>query len=190
MPRTMSKANVIAGVSDHAGWAVVVCVANGEVVDRRRIELLPPGLPNLPHHHDAQALPMNEAVALIERVRASAVLCATKALQALPADVTAVAIRKRPTLPPTIEQRITSYRAQNVADTVMYRDAIIQAAKARGWSVSEYNAKTVLKEAAAALGFEDMSARFQQIREALGPPWRKDHQLAMAAAIVTRKLGR
>ena len=183
-PRTMPEAKVIAGLSDHAGWAVVVCVANGEVLDRRRIELIAPGLPNLPHHHDAQALPMSEAVALIERVRASAVLCARKALEALPADVTAVAIRKRPALPPTIAERITNYRAQNVADTVMYRDAIAEAAQAMGWSVSEYNAKTVVQQAADALGLEDMSERFREIRKVLGPPWGKDHQLAMAAAIV------
>jgi hypothetical protein len=184
----MSEVKTVAGVSDHAGWAVVVCVANGEVLDRRRIELIAPGLPSLPHHHEAQMLPMGEAVALVERVRASAVLCARNALQALPAELAAIAIRKRPMLPPTIAERITNYRAQNVADTVMYRDAIAEAAQALGWSVTEYDAKTVLNEAAEALGLEDISARFRKIGQALGPPWRKDHQLATAAAIVASKM--
>jgi hypothetical protein len=127
---------------------------------------------------------MGEAVALVERVRASAALCARNALQALPAGVAAIAIRKRPLLPPTIAERITNYRAQNVADWVMYRDALAEAAQARGWSVSEYDAKTVFQEAAEALGLEDISARFREIGKALGPPWQKDHKLAMAAAIV------
>ena len=183
----MSRANAVAGISDHAGWAVAVCVANGEVLDRRRIELLAPGLPRLPHHHEAQSLPVDEAIALIGRVRASAALCARNALQALPAEVVAVAIRKRPALPATIAERIANYRAQNMADGVMYRDAIAEAAQARGWSVSEYNAKTVVREAAEALGLDDISERFREIGKALGPPWQIDHRLAMAAAIIAPK---
>jgi hypothetical protein len=179
----MAEAKVIAGISDHAGWAAVVCVAGGEVVDRRRVELIEPGLPTLPHHHDAQGLPIEEAVALIERVRRSAEACARKALGALPAGVGAIAIRKRPLLPATIAERITDYRAQCVADTVMFRDALVQAARELGWSVSEYEAKTVFQEAAEALGLEDVSARLREIGEALGPPWGKDQRLAMAGAV-------
>jgi hypothetical protein len=183
----MSEARAVAGVSDHAGWAVVVCVANGEVLDRRRIELIAPGLPNLPHHHEAQGLPMAEAVALVERVRASAALYARNALAALPASVAAIAIRKRPTLPPTVAERITNYRAQCVADSAMYRDVLAEAAQARGWSVVEYGAKTVLQEAAETLRLDDISERLHEIGKALGPPWRKDHRLATSAAIVAPK---
>ena len=189
MSQTVSDAKVVAGISDHAGWAVVVCVANGEVLDRRRIALIGPGLPSLPHHHEAQGLPMGEAVALIERVRASAALCARNALEAFPAGVAAIAIRKRPVLPPTIAERITNYRAQCVADSVMYRDVLADAAQALGWSVSEYDAKTVFQEAAEALGLDDISARFREIGKALGPPWQKDQRLATAAAIVAPKIG-
>ena len=180
-------AEAVAGISDHCGWAVVVCVANGEVLDRRRIELIAPSLPNLPHHHEGETMPIDEAVALIERVRDSAASCARTALEALPAGVAAIAIRKRPTLPPTIAERITDYRAQTMADSVLYRDALAEAAKALGWSVCEYNAKTVLHEAAEALGLEDISARFQEIGKALGPPWQKDQRLATAAAIAAAR---
>jgi hypothetical protein len=167
---------------------VVVCVANGEVVDRRRIELIVPGLPNLPHHHDAQGLPIDAGVALVERVRASAALCARKALEALPAGVAAIAIRRRPKLPATVAERITNYRAQCVADSVMYRDVLAEAARARGWPVSEYEVKTILREAAEALGLEDISARLQEIGKALGPPWRQDHRLATAAAMAAFRM--
>jgi hypothetical protein len=179
----MSETNAAAGVSDHCGWAVVVCVANGEVIDRRRIELIAPGLPKLPHHHECQTLPIDEAVALIERVRASAALCARETLETLPEGVRAIAIRRRPTLPPTIAERITSYRAQTMADGAMYRTVLAEAATDLGLSVSEYEAKTVLKEAAEALGLDDLSARLQEIGKILGPPWRQDHRLATAAAI-------
>lgn len=174
----------VAGISDHAGWAVVVCVAGGEVIDRRRIELLEPGLPTMPFHHDAQGLPAAEAEALVARVRRSAVRCAESALAALPANVHAIAIRKSPPLPASVAERIADYWAQTRADGVMYRDLLAEAARARGWSVIEYETKTVLQQAAQAIGLDDISPHFDDVGKTLGPPWQKDHRLAAAAAIV------
>jgi hypothetical protein len=114
-------------------------------------------------------------------------LCARDALQALPAHVAGIAIRKRPPLPPSIAERIASHHAQTRADGVMYRDALAEAAQALGWFVSEYDAKTVFREAAAASGLDDISPHLHEIGQALGPPWRKDHQLAAAAAIALRR---
>jgi len=174
----------VAGIYDHAGWAVVVCVAGREVIDRRRIELKEDGLPSLPHHHQGQRLPLPEGVALVARVRASAEACARNELDALPASIRAIAIRARPTLPPTVEERIASYWAQTRADGVMYRDALAAAAAARGWAVVEYDTRTVLAEAAEALGLDDSSRFLKAIGAALGPPWTSDHRRATAAAIV------
>ena len=182
-----SEPKAVAGIYDHWGWAVVVCVANGEVLDRCRIELIEPGLPKFPHHHEAQTLPIDQAEALIERVRQSAALCARNALEALPAGVAAIAIRKRAKLPPTIAERLTDYRSQNVADSVLYQDALAEAAQALGMSVIEYDTKMVFEEAAEALGLADISTRLRDIGKALGPPWTKDHRLATAAALVKRR---
>src|SRR6516164_6683525 len=174
----MSKSGGIIGVSDHGGWAVLVTVArNGMLLDRRRIELLDAGLPRLPHHHEGQGLPFDEAVELIERVRVSAERHAVLALDAVTTAVPrilGVALRECPQLPPTIAGRIKDYRAQNVADWVMYRKALASAAGARGWPVHWYDAKSVLSAAL-------LDARFLQMRKAVGPPWNQDHQLAMAA---------
>jgi hypothetical protein len=87
-------------------------------------------------------------------------------------------------MPTTIAARIADYWAQTRADGVMYRDVLAEAAQARGWSVVEYETKTVLQEAAQALGLADISPRLDEIGKALGPPWQKDHRLAAAAAIV------
>src|SRR5688572_15708831 len=63
----------IVGVADHSGWAVLVTVADdGTFLDRRRIELVDAGLPMLPHHHECQGLPIEQALELVERVRTSA----------------------------------------------------------------------------------------------------------------------
>ena len=185
----MSKNGGIIGVSDHGGWAVLVTVArDGTLLDRRRIELLDAGLPKLPHHHEGQGLPLDEAVELIERVRVSAERHAVLALDAVTLAVPrilGVALRECPQLPPTIAGRIKDYRAQNVADWVMYRNALASAAEARGWPVHWYDAKSVLSAASQALRVENLDAHFLQVRRAVGPPWDKDHKLAMAAAIVT-----
>jgi hypothetical protein len=95
-----------------------------------------------------------------------------------------VALRKCPQLPPTIAERIKDYRAQNVADWVMYRRALASAAEARGRPVYWYDAKRVLGAARQALRVENLDAHFLQVRRAIGPPWDKDHKLAMAAAMV------
>ena len=177
----------IIGVSDHGGWAVLVTVArDGTLLDRRRVELVGGGLPKIPHHSECQRLPLDEAVALVERVRISAERHSVLALDAVTTAVPrilGVALRKCPELPPTIAERIQDYYAQNNADWVMYRKALALAAEARGWPVHWYDAKKVFDAASQALGVENLDAHFLEVRAAVGPPWNQDHKLAMAGAI-------
>ena len=188
----MSRDGGIVGVSDHGGWAVLVTAApDGTLLDRRRVELVDEDLPKIPHHSEGQALPLPEAVALVERVRASAEKHAKLALDAValtvPRRILGVALRRCPELPPTIAERIKDYRAQNVADWVMYRRALAAAAEARGWAIHWYDAKKVLDAAREALGIEDLDAHFLQLRRSIGSPWGQDHKVAMAAAIVAAR---
>ena len=76
------------GVAQHASSAVLVTVAtDGELLDRRRIELTASELPTHPHHHEgswavgryrnspwARELSLAEAVELVYRVRESAMV--------------------------------------------------------------------------------------------------------------------
>ena len=187
----MLKNGGIIGVSDHGGWAVLVTVAsNGSLLDRRRVELVDEGLPKIPHHSEGQKLPLDEAVALVERVRVSAerhALLALDAVAMVVPRILGVALRICPPLPFTIAERIKNYRAQNVADWVMYRKALASAAEARGWPVHWYDAKKVLGAASEALGVETLDAHFAQVRSSFGAPWGKDHKIAMAAAIAAMK---
>ena len=184
----MSKNDGVIGVSDHGGWAVLVTVArDGTLLDRRRVELVDDGLPKIPHHCEGQRLTLDKAVELVERVRVSAEKHAALALEAVTTTVPrvlGVALRKCPQLPPTIAERIKDYRAQNVADWVMYRRALASAAEARSWPVHWYDAKRVSSAAGQALRVESFEDHFLQVRRAVGPPWNNDHKLAMAAAIV------
>jgi hypothetical protein len=185
----VSKDEGIIGVSDHGGWAVLVTVAaDGTLLDRRRVELVDADLPKIPHHSEGQRLPLDEAVALVERVRLSAERHAKLVLdgvaKTVPARIKGVALRQCPELPATIAERVTDYWAQNNADWVMYRKALAAAAEAHGWRVHWYDARKVLNEAGEALRIEDLEAHFLQMRRSIGPPWGKDHKVAMAAAIV------
>ena len=184
----MSKNGGIIGVSDHGGWAVLVTVGrDGTLLDRRRVELVGESLPKLPHHSEGQRLPLDEAVELVERVQVSAERHAVLALDAVAMAVPrvlGVALRKCQEIPPTIAERIQGYRAQNVADWVMYRKALASAAEARGWPVHWYDAKGVLGVASQVLRVGNLDAHFLRVQRAVGPPWNKDHKLAMAAAIV------
>ena len=187
--RSSRNNRAVVGVSDHAGCAVLVTVAgDGTIFDRRRIELVDADLPNMPIHHEAQTLPVTEAVNLVERVRVSAARYAKRGLEAVAKDVSAsiqgIALRNCPPLPPTIAERIQDYRARNVADWVMYRNALADAAESRGWFVHWYDAREVFDVASEALHVKNLDPHFLQARKSLGPPWNKDHKLAMAAAIV------
>jgi hypothetical protein len=189
------------GVVEHGNSAVLVTVApGGELLDRRSVDLTERGLPTHPHHHEgswavgryldspwARPMSLADAVALVERVRASAANGARDSLAALAASVhlpiVGIALRECPQLPPTTEERIADNRAQTVADSVMYRQALATAAEARGWSVHWYDRERVFQDAAAALGRQDIGPDLQAMGRSIGPPWQARHKLAAAAAI-------
>jgi hypothetical protein len=199
MTRRLPAAAV--GVAEHGSAAVLVTVAHdGAFLDRRRIELIEPGLPSHPHHREgswavgrylrtpgARTLSLADAVALVERVRVSAARGAGEGLAAVAAAVSqpigAIAIRACPELPLTIEERIADNRAQACADSVMYRQALATAAAGRGWAVHWYERERVLADAAAALGRDDIHAFLHAMGRPLGPPWQARHKLAAAAAL-------
>jgi len=189
------------GVAEHGNSAVLVTVApGGELLDRRRIRLTDRGLPSHPHHHEgswavgrylnspwARPVSLAEAVALVERVRASAARGARESLEALaaavPLPIASIAIRVCPRLPPTTEERIADNRAQTVADSVMYREALATAAEGCGWSVYWYDHERVFDDAAAVLGCEDVNAFLYAMGRSIGAPWQAKHKLAAAAAL-------
>jgi hypothetical protein len=179
----------VVGVSDHGGWAIFVVVGeDGSLLDRRRVPLIADDLPALPYHHDGQKLPVDAAAALVDCVRASAEAHARTAIDGIAKDIphlSAVALRQCPPLPPTVAERLRDYRSRNVADWVMYRQAVATAADARGWTVHWYDPKRVFEVASRALGVDSLDRHFRNVRRAVGPPWTQDHRLAMAAALAT-----
>jgi hypothetical protein len=176
------------GIADHFGWAVAVtATADLEVVDRRRIELVEPGLTAAPIHYESHHLDVAATAALVAKVRASVLRATSAALDdiaaALPAPVVSMSLRTwPPDFPEDIAvQRRAPYEAR--ADAIMYRQVLAEVARARGWDVHLYNAKDVVGQAVTKLG-DRADAILQGPRATLGPPWGNDHRVALAATIV------
>jgi hypothetical protein len=192
------------GVAEHGNSVFLVTVApDGELFDRRRVDLTR-NLSTHPYHHEgawavgrylhsswARPTSFADAVALVRRVHEAAARGAREALEALaaavPVPITGIAIRACPTLPATIEERIADNRAQVVADSVMYREAVAGAATARGWSISWYDADRAFADAAAALEIADAGAFLTRMGRSIGAPWQAKHKLAAAAALAAAR---
>jgi hypothetical protein len=176
------------GIADHLGWAVAVTAsADHQVVDRRRIELIEPGMTPAPIHYDSKRLDVPATAALVAKVRASVAGATSAALDdvaaALAEPVVSISLRAWPlNFPDDIAvQRRSPYEAR--ADAIMYRQVLSGLAHARGWRVHLYDAKAVVGQAVRLLG-ERADAVLQGPRATMGPPWTKDHRTALAATIV------
>jgi hypothetical protein len=176
------------GIADHFGWAIVVSAsATHEVIDRRRVELVEPGVTQAPIHYESKHLDVAAMIELVAEVRGSVIRATSVALdelaRSLPDPVASISLRTLPAdFPTDIEVlRRAPYEAR--ADAVMYREVLAELAGARGWQVHVFDAKAVLGQAASVLG-ERTAEVLDGPRARLGPPWTKDHRMALAATIV------
>jgi hypothetical protein len=198
----MAKAPVVVGVADHNGWAVFVCVGakdgSPEVVDRRRVELIEPGLPKQPYEHDTLAISPTEAERLVQEVRESAMHCSERALSRLRSslgatrEVVSIALRTAPLprLPGTVAEVHASRPVTMRADAMLYYDALCTSAASLGIHVAAFARGEERPQAAEAIvtTAERLDRFLSGLRASLGPPWQQDHQTASARAIAA--LGR
>jgi hypothetical protein len=176
------------GIAHHFGWAVAVtAAADHRVVDRRRIDLVEPGTPMAPIHHDGRSLDDVAAARMVAEVRASARRASAVAFDqlaaTLPEPIVSMSLRSWPLDFPTdiAVQRRPPYESR--ADSIMYRQMLAELAQARGWALHVYDARTVEERAIGVLG-NRADEVLHGPRRALGPPWTKDHRTALAATII------
>ena len=190
------------GIAHHFGWAVAVTAsAEHKVVDRRRIELIEPGVQSAPIHHvggpwdlhrPAEPLDDDALAALVAGVRASAMRATSRAFaaiaSAMPAPIISLSVRAWPANFPTdiAVQRQVPYESR--ADSVMYCKVLAEQARERGWEVHRYDARNVEAEAKRLLGPRDDQV-LNGPRDQWGAPWAKDHRVALAATIVFAQPG-
>lgn len=170
------------GLADHLGWAVAVTAsADHQVVDRRRIALIGPGLSEAPIHYDRGRSDDTTMTTLVAGARASIAQTAAAAFAELPGPIVSVSLRAWPPDFPTDLGTLRQVPWEARADAVMYRQVIAEVAETRGWAVHLYDAKTVEARATQLLGSGDA---LTAPRAQLGPPWTKDHRQALAATVL------
>lgn len=187
----------VLAVADHNGWAVCVTVAADRgapvVVDRRRLELVEPGVPSQPYHHEAVGMPLPEAENLVALVRESVMRTTlarvSELCDELQPSCTIVAMTLRnpplPYVPVTVAEAHASYPVTCRADAMMYHAALCTAARRLDIAVELHDRGDEVVRAADRLGAtpERLEDFIQAAGRMLGPPWRKEHRLAAAAAI-------
>ena len=185
------------GIAHHYGWAVAVTASsNHEVVDRRRIELIEPGLPAAPVHHEGGTHAIHQSgapldddalAALVADVRASVVRSATVAFEELataqPEAIASISVRAWPDDFPADIAVLRRPPYESRADSVMYCEVLATVARSRGWDVHCYDAKSVEAQAGAILGVRADDV-LHGPRARSGPPWSKDHRIALAATVI------
>ena len=178
------------GIADHFGWAVAVTAsADHEVVDRRRIELVEPGVTAAPIHYESHRLDVAATAALVAKVRASVARATSAALDELAGRAPrADRLDLAPGLAaglPRRHRRPTSHALRGPRRRHHVPPGAGRARPRPGWDVHLYHAKDVVEQAAGVLG-ERADEVLQGPRATLGPPWTKDHRVALAATIVAR----
>jgi hypothetical protein len=163
------------------------------VVDRRRLELVEPGIPSQPYHHEAVGMPLEEAEQLVARVRESVRRTTLARVAALRDElqpqytIVAVTLRNPPLsyVPVTVAEAHESYPVMCRADAMLYHDALCNAARALGLPLQLHDRGEEVERAAARLGvsLEEVERFLEAAGKSLGPPWHKEHRLAAAAAM-------
>jgi hypothetical protein len=176
------------GIAHHFGWAVAVAATDDHVVvDRRRIELVEPGTPAAPIHHDGAHLDDVGLEVMVGEVRSSARRASASSLDALQADlaerVVSMSVRAWPADFPTDIATLRRVPYEARADSVMYRQVLVDLARERGWEIALFDAGAVESTASAILGDRAHDV-LHGPRARLGPPWTKDHRLALAATVL------
>jgi hypothetical protein len=178
---------IVIGAVTRTGSAVAVALsgtaAAPRFLARREIELVPQGLPAQPYHVAAD-MGLAAAGELIARVEAAAENAAAAGLRALagtglagtgPAGVVlAVAVVVKPvSVPGDLAGILRSHAWMHAAEGLLYRQAVLAAATACGWTARavEQSALPAAEQAVNAL------------REAAGRPWRRIEKDAARAAL-------
>ena len=181
------------GVAHHLGWAVVVVASDDhEVVDRRRIELIEPGLPVAPIHHEGGAHELHRSseppddatlAALVERVRASAARATSAALDdlvaSLPLPVTSLSVRGWPADFPAGIAALRRVPYESRADSVMYCQVLAAARTGAGLGRAPVRREATSRRAPPHCSAIARTRVLHGPRATLGPPWTKDHRTAL-----------
>lgn len=176
------------GFKAHSGWAALVVLGkNGSdfvVVDRRRVELVEEEWAKQPYHA-AHELKPDAARKLVKRGIDAAYRIATREMRAAVArererknEVTACAVLVGNLMPEwTVDQILAVHFRMHQAEGVLFRNALVNAARECSLKVVEAPEKTLTTHAG-------LSKHLTTLGKLAGPPWGKDQKDATLAAML------
>jgi hypothetical protein len=189
--------NVAFGVKAHSGWAAMVVVGESDgglvVVDRRRIELAEDEWAKQPYHAaedlkpDAARDVVMRGVEAARRIAIREMRAAVKRERERKNEVAGCAVLVASPMPEwSVEEILAVHFRMHKAEGVLFRDALVRAAKACGLKQLEIPEKMLTPHAERALGIPSSSLALEIARlgKAAGPPWGKDQKEAAVAAMV------
>jgi hypothetical protein len=188
---------VVFGLKAHSGWAALVVIGRqgGEfvVVDRRRLELVEHEWAKQPYHA-AERLEAKEARELVKRGIEAARKIARRELKAAVKrekdrgnEVAACAVLVGNPMPDwSVDQILAVHFRMHQAEGVLFRDVLIEAAKACELKLITLPEKTLVQDAEKLLRSptRDLARRVATMGKSAGPPWGKDQKDATLAALV------
>ena len=191
--------DVALGFRTHLGWAAAVAVAGTpgrlRVVERCRLELVDPGVPESHEpYHAGEALAPGAAAAVVKR-GADAVRCVARRTvrdlaRRLERDghrVVAVGLLMGAGRPlPALEKILASHAWVHTAEGELMRRCLTEASERCGLAVTGLREKQAWSAAAEALRTPEteLRERVDALRGELGSPWRQDQKLAALAGWV------
>src|SRR5881397_1961523 len=188
------------GMKAHSGWAALVVLGtrNGElqVVDRRRMELIEKEDASWAKqpYHAAERLNAGDARDLVgrgletaRRIAVREMGTAVKRAREAGHEVTRCAVLVVDPMPDwTVDEILAVHFRMHKAEGVLFRDALVLAAKACGLRLVAIPEKQLTEHAVRALGTPASSLvkTTAALGKSVGPPWGKDQKDAALAALV------
>ncbi len=187
----MGVAPIGLGWRVHSWWAEVVAVrgpaSSPTIVHRAQITLLDDESTREPYHA-AVALPLDEVPAFVSSVEQAATASAAETIRGLVSTLGPVAavgvVGGNRTLPTELPRILASHALLHAAERALYEHAVIDGATQAGLPVTTVPATgTLFDDASQALGVA-LVPTLAALGTSIGPPWKKDHKEATAAALV------
>lgn len=193
---TKRGAQAALGFRAHSGWAALVAIAGPPrapaVIDRRRIELVDPGIPDsVQPYHTAAELDLKEAERFVRRCSDAARHLAQRALRAVIEDLGKkghvvvgcglLLASGRPAT--TLAATLASHALIHTAEGQLFRDALTHASEHCGLPVTAVRERELFAAAAAQLGVaaDELQRQIAELGRPIGPPWRQDEKYAALA---------
>ena len=188
------------GLKAHSGWAALILLGvdddQFEVIDRRRLELVEEDWAKQPYHA-AEQLETKEARQVVKRGTSAAHLHARRAIRDAVKrveknahSVVGCAVLMGASMPDwTVEQILAVHFRMHKAEGVLFREALVEAARHSKLKVVEVPEKTLDEFAVHSLGISSskLAEQVSTLGKSIGAPWGKDQKEATVAAMIALK---